>query len=161
MAAVQSEYSLQTRLPELGLVQACAALGTALVAFSPVGRGLLTDSPPTAERVAAIPFLAGNPRFRAPNLAANLGLTDGFRRLAAEMGMPAASLAVAWLLARGPAVVPIPGTRSVAHLRELAAGAALALSDEDLARVEAVLPVGWAHGDRYSAEQWVGPERYG
>ena len=161
VAAVQSEYSLQTRLPELGLVQACAALGTALVAFSPVGRGLLTDSPPTAERVAATPFLAGNPRFRAPNLAANLGLTDGFRRLAAEMGTPAAALAIAWLLARGPAVIPIPGTRSVAHLRELAAGAALALSDEDLARVEAVLPVGWAHGDRYSAEQWVGPEKYG
>ena len=161
VAAVQSEYSLQTRLPELGLVQACAALGTALVAFSPVGRGLSTDSPPTAEKLAEIPFLARNPRFQAPNLAANLALTDGFRRLAAEMGTPAAALAIAWLLARGPAVIPIPGTRSVAHLRELAAGAALALSDEDLARVEAVLPVGWAHGDRYSAEQWVGPEKYG
>ena len=161
VAAVQSEYSLQTRLPELGLVQACAAVGTALVAFSPVGRGLLTDSPPTAEKLTEIPFLARNPRFQAPNLAANLALTDGFRRLAAEMGTPAAALAIAWLLARGPAVIPIPGTRSVAHLRELAAGAALALSDEDLARVESVLPVGWAHGDRYSAEQWVGPEKYG
>ena len=77
------------------------------------------------------------------------------------MGTPAAALAIAWLLARGPGVVPIPGTRSVAHLRELAGGAALALTADDLARVEAVLPVGWAHGDRYSAEQWVGPERYG
>jgi aryl-alcohol dehydrogenase-like predicted oxidoreductase len=161
VAAVQSEYSLQTRLPELGLVQACAALGTALVAFSPVGRGLLTDDPPTAERLAEVSFLARNPRFRAPNLAANLALTDGFRRLAAEMGVPAAALAIAWLLARGPAVVPIPGTRSVAHLKELAAGAALRLSEDDVARVEAVLPVGWAHGDRYSAEQWVGPEKYG
>ena len=116
VAAVQSEYSLQTRLAELGLVQATAALGTALVAFSPVGRGLLTDAPPTAEKVAAIEFLAGNPRFQAPNLAANLALTDGFRRLAAEMGTPAASLAIAWVLARGPHVIAIPGTRSVAHL---------------------------------------------
>jgi aryl-alcohol dehydrogenase-like predicted oxidoreductase len=161
VAAVQSEYSLQTRLPELGLVQASAALGTALVAFSPVGRGMLTDAPPTAEKVAATPFLAGNPRFQAPNLAANLALTDGFRRLAAEMETRAASLAVAWVLARGPQVVAIPGTRSVAHLEELAAGAALTLDADDLARIEAVLPVGWAHGDRYSAAQWVGPERYG
>ena len=161
VAAVQSEYSLQTRLPELGLVQATAALGTALVAFSPVGRGLLTDAPPTAEKVAAIEFLAGNPRFQAPNLAANLALTDGFRRLAAEMGTPAASLAIAWVLAQGPHVIAIPGTRSVAHLEELAAGASLTLTADDLARIEAVLPVGWAHGDRYSTAQWVGPERYG
>ena len=161
VAAVQSEYSLQTRLPELGLVQASAALGTALVAFSPVGRGLLTDAPPTPEKVAAIAFLAGNPRFQAPNLVANLALTDGFRRLAAGMGTRAASLAIAWVLAQGEQVVAIPGTRSVAHLRELAAGAALALSADDIARIEAVLPVGWAHGDRYSPAQWVGPERYG
>jgi len=161
VAAVQSEYSLQTRLPELGLVQACGGLGTALVAFSPVGRGLLTDAPPTAEKVAATEFLAGNPRFQAPNLAANLTLTEGFRRLAAEMGARAASLAVAWLLAQGEQVIAIPGTRSVAHLRELAAGGSLRLTPDDLARIEAVLPVGWAHGDRYSAAQWVGPERYG
>lgn len=161
VAAVQSEYSLQTRLPELGMVQACAELGTAFVAFSPVGRGLLTDTPPTAEKVAATPFLAGNPRFQAPNLAANLALGDGFRRLAADMGTSAAALAVAWTLARGPQMLAIPGTRSVAHLRELAAGGALALGPDDLARIEAVLPVGWAHGDRYSAAQWIGPERYG
>lgn len=161
VAAVQSEYSLQTRLPELGLVQGTEAAGAALVAFSPVGRGLLTDTPPDADRVAATPFLAGNPRFQAPNLAANLARTDGFRRLAAEMATSAAALAIAWVLAQGPHVVAIPGTRSVAHLRELAAGGALALSPADVARIEAVLPVGWAHGDRYSAEQWVGPERYG
>ena len=76
------------------------------------------------------------------------------------MGTSAAALAIAWLLARSPDVIPIPGTRSTAHLRELAAGAELALSAEDLARIDAVLPVGWAHGDRYSPAQWVGPERY-
>jgi aryl-alcohol dehydrogenase-like predicted oxidoreductase len=160
VATVQSEYSLATRAPELGLVQACAALGTTLVAFSPVGRGLLTDAPPDAAKVASLDFLRSNPRFAPDNLAANLALTDGLRRLAAEMQTRAATLAIAWLLARDPALVPIPGTRSVAHLRELAAGAELALSPADLARIEAVLPAGWAHGDRYAPEQWIGPERY-
>lgn len=160
VAAVQSEYSLSTRAPELGLVQACEALGTTLVAFSPVGRGLLTDAPPDAERVAASNILCGNPRFEPPNLAENVAATEGFRRLAAEMGTSAAALAVAWLLARSPGIVPIPGTRSPEHLRELAAGAALELDADDIARIEAVLPVGWAAGDRYSDGQWAGPERY-
>lgn len=160
VAAVQSEYSLSTRLPDLGLVQTCAALGTALVAFSPVGRGLLTDRPHGAGAIAAMPFLATNPRFNEPNLSENLRLTDGFRRLAAEMGTSAAALAIAWLLTRGPGVIPIPGTRSIAHLRELAAGTALRLSDGDLARIDGVLPVGWAQGDRYSEAQSIGPERY-
>ena len=160
VAAVQSEYSLQTRFAELGLVQSCAELGTALVAFSPVGRSLLTDRPLDAARVAALPFLAQNPRFMAPNLAANLAITARFRALAAEMGVPAAGLAIAWLLTRGDHVIPIPGTRSVAHLDELLAGTKLTLGAEDLSRIDAVLPVGWAHGDRYSAAQWVGPERF-
>ncbi|WP_424985687.1 aldo/keto reductase [Microbulbifer sp. S227A] len=160
VAAVQSEYSLATRFPDLGLVQTCADLGVALVAFSPVGRGLLTDRPHGAEAIAGMPFLRGNPRFVEPNLSTNLATTQAFRALAADMGCSAAALAIAWVLTRGDHVVPIPGTRSVAHLAELAAGAELRLSDSDLARIDTVLPVGWAHGDRYSAEQWVGPERY-
>ncbi len=160
VAAVQSEYSLSTRLPELGMVQACEALGTALVAFSPVGRGLLTDTPPTPERVAASEFMSSNPRYTGANFVANLAATDGFRRLAAEMGTSAAALSTAWLLARSPSVIPIPGTRSPAHLAELAAGVELELDSADLARIEDVLPVGWAHGDRYSPTQNVGPERY-
>jgi aryl-alcohol dehydrogenase-like predicted oxidoreductase len=160
VAAVQSEYSLWTRAPELGLVQACAELGTALVAFSPVGRGMLTDHPPGPEAFARSEFLRGNPRYREPNLSVNLRHAAGFRALAADMGTSAAALAIAWLCARDPGVIPIPGTRSVAHLRELAAGASLDLSADDLTRIEAVLPVGWAHGDRYNDAQWVGPERY-
>ncbi len=130
------------------------------MAFSPVGRGLITDAPPTPERVAASDFMSANPRFAAPNYAANLAAVEGFQRLAAEMGTSAAGLAIAWLLARGPGVIPIPGTRSVDHLKELAAGAELALDAGAIARIEAVLPVGWAHGDRYSVAQWTGPERY-
>ena len=160
VAAVQSEYSLATRAPELGLVQACAELGTALVAFSPVARGLLTDRPPSTESVARSAFLKVNPRYTEPNLSANLWLTDRFRALAREMARPAASLAIAWLLHQGEHVLPIPGTRSPEHLRELALGASLALSADDLARIETALPVGWAHGDRYSPQQWVGPEKY-
>lgn len=160
VAAVQSEYSLQTRSPELGLVQGCEALGASLVAFSPVGRGLLTDTPPDAARCEASDFLKGNPRFMGKNHLANVSISDGFRRLAAEKGVAAAALAIAWLLHRSPSVIAIPGTRSVDHLKQLAAGGALALSDEDLDRIEEVLPAGWAHGDRYSAAQWEGPERY-
>ncbi len=160
VTAVQSEYSLSTRSPELGLVQTCEALGASLVAFSPVGRGLLTDTPPTAETVANSAFLKGNPRFQEPNFSVNLKITDGFRALAADMGTSAAALSVAWLLHVSPAVIAIPGTRSVDHLKELAAGGSLELSESDIARIEEVLPVGWAHGDRYNEAQWVGPERY-
>ncbi|MFV0515413.1 MAG: aldo/keto reductase [Jhaorihella sp.] len=160
ISAVQSEYSLSTRAPDLGLVQTCASLGAAMVAFSPVGRSLLTDHPLQASAIPGLPFLAANPRFREPNLSANLAITDRFRALAADMGVAAASLAIAWLLHRGDHVVPIPGTRSVGHLRELAAGMNLRLSAEDMGRIETALPVGWAHGDRYSNAQWVGPERF-
>ncbi|PIE10301.1 MAG: aldo/keto reductase [Rhodobacterales bacterium] len=158
--AVQSEYSLSTRSPEMGLVQTCAELGTALVAFSPVGRSLLTDTPLSPEAVDELPFLAGNPRFLAPNYAANIAATDRLRALAAQMGEPTAALANAWLLTRGDHVIPIPGTRSVAHFKECLRGADLNLMAGDIARIETALPIGWAHGDRYNAAQWVGPERY-
>lgn len=160
VAAVQSEYSLSTRAPELGLVQACAELGTALVAFSPVGRSLLTDHPLSREVVPGLPFLVNNPRFMEPNLSANLRITEGFRKLAAEMGTNAAALSIAWLLHKGEHIIPIPGTRSVDHFRELVAGCDLTLTEADMARIEQVLPLGWAHGDRYNADQWVGPERF-
>ena len=160
VAAVQSEYSLSTRAPDMGLVQTCAELGVAMVAFSPVGRSLLTDAPIPRERLKDIPFLASNPRFMEPNLTENLRILEGFRALAAEMGTSAAALANAWLLSKGDHVIPIPGSRSVENFRECVAGEKLALSEGDLARIEEVLPVGWAWGDRYSDVQWIGPERY-
>ncbi len=160
VAAVQSEYSLSTRAPELGLVQACAETGAALVAFSPVGRALLTDRPHSRAAAEAMPFLANNPRFMEPNITTNLERNAAFRALAVDMGVAAASLAIAWLLHQGDHVIPIPGTRSITHLREVAAGAEIMLTPESLKRIEAVLPVGWAAGDRYSEAQWVGPERF-
>jgi len=160
VAAVQSEYSLSTRGPELGLNQTCADIGASMVAFSPVGRGLLTDRPHDAARIAEMPFLKENPRFLEPHLSANLAQNAKFRALAADMGVPAASLAIAWVLHQGEEIIAIPGTRHINHLQELATGGAMDLTAEDVARIEKVLPVGWAHGDRYSANQWVGPERY-
>ncbi len=160
VAAVQSEYSLSTRSPELGLEQTCAELGTTLVAFSPIGRSLLTDTPFGPDKIAEVGFLKNNERFQEPNFGANIAQTDQFRALAADMGIPAAGLAIAWLIAKGDHVLPIPGTKSVAHLAELLEGAARSLTAEDLARIDAVLPVGWCHGDRYNKDQWIGPERY-
>jgi len=160
VAAVQSEYSLQTRQPELGLVQACAELGTALVAFSPVGRGLLTDRPPTPESIARSTFLSDNPRFTGDNLMRNRRASDALRNLAGDMGKPTAALAIAWLLHQGKHVIPIPGTHSPQHLRDLAAGTELALTPDILAEIDTRLPIGWAHGDRYSAAQNNGPEQY-
>ena len=160
VAAVQSEYSLSTRSPEMGLVQTCAELGVALVAFSPVGRSLLTDTPLSADVIPSLSFLKPNPRFSPDNHPRNIAAGAPFRALAAEFGLPAAGLAIAWCLAKGDHVIPIPGTRSVAHFSELVAGANTVLSDVDVARIEQVLPIGWAHGDRYSEDQWIGPERY-
>lgn len=160
IAAVQSEYSLSTRSPEMGLVQTCAELGTSLVAFSPVGRSLLTDAPLSLAAVQDLPFLVNNPRFMEPNYSANIAALAPFRALAAEMGLSTAGLAMAWVLAQGPHVLAIPGTRSVAHFQELMQGARRPLSPADLAAIEAILPIGWAHGERYSAAQWVGPEQY-
>ncbi|WP_420566705.1 aldo/keto reductase [Thalassovita sp.] len=158
--AVQNEYSLATRLPEMGLIQACAEVGASLVAFSPVGRALLTDDPIPLERIPELAFLKVNPRFIEPNYSLNLAATDPLRAYAAELGVPTAALAIAWVLAQGEHIIAIPGTRSTGHFNELVTGANLDLTAEQLAKIEKILPVGWAYGDRYSVGQNVGPERY-
>ena len=101
-----------------------------------------------------------NPRFNAENLTANIKAVNGFRTLAADKGTTAAALAIAWILHKGPHIIPIPGTRSVTHFREHCNGARLSLSSTDINDIEELLPVGWAHGDRYSTEQWFGPEKF-
>ncbi len=160
VAAVQSEYSLSVRSPELGLVQTTAELGTALVAFSPLGRSLLTDRPHSSVEVEKMDWLSKNPRFNEPNLTSNIEATGKFRDLAAQNGVAAATLAIAWLLNKNKHIIPIPGTRSVKHFREHCEGARLKLSTKQMLQIEEVLPVGWAQGDRYSDKQWIGPEKY-
>ncbi len=160
VGAVQSEYSLSTRSPELGLVQKTADLGTSLVAFCPVGRSLLTDKPHTRQRAETMPFLVNNPRFMEPDLSRNIAASNSFRQLAGKMGVKTSTLAISWLLHQGDHVLPIPGTRSIEHLKELAAGTELKLSPADMKEIDRQLPIGWAHGDRYSVAQWEGPEKY-
>ena len=160
VGAVQSEYSLSTRYPELGLVQRTKKLGTSLVAFSPIGRSLLTDKPHNAQTVEKMEFLKANPRFIEPNLSNNIKATEKFREYAADLGCKASGLAIAWLLKVDKHVLPIPGTRSVTHLKEMIEGCELKLTDGNMKEIEDILPVGWAHGDRYSTGQWFGPEKY-
>ena len=157
---VQNEYSLWTRYPDLGMIQACEELGTGFVAFSPVGRGIFGEKAPDPEGFAKSDFRYGTPRFTEPNFSRNVAKVAEFKKLAADMGTSSPALAMAWVLARGEHVFSIPGTRTAEHLRQLTSGAALQLSEADMAAIEQVLPVGWAHGDRYSRAQWLGAEGY-
>ena len=160
VAAVQSEYSLWTRQPELGMLEACAELGTTFVAFSPVARGMLSDTEPVPEAFPAGDIRRPMPRFQEPNFSANLAAIAPFRAFCAERGWPTAAVAMAWVLSRGAHVLPIPGTRTAAHLDELAAGASISLEPEDLATIDRLLPAGFAHGDRYAPQQYGAVERY-
>lgn len=160
VTAVQNEYSLWSRQPELGVIQACRDLGVAFVPFSPVGRGIFATKTPDPTAFGKGDFRKNNPRFLEPNFSYNVKAIEPFKVLAADMGTTPSSLAMAWVLAQGDHLIPIPGTRSAAHLREDAAGVDLKLSTDDLAEIERVLPVGFAHGDRYSALQQFGAERY-
>ncbi|MDU8944587.1 aldo/keto reductase [Ovoidimarina sediminis] len=161
VAAVQSEYSLWTRDPELGMIQACRELGTAFVAFSPVARGMLADRFPDPTTFPEGDFRSPNPRFIEPNYSYNCEVLRPFQAFCASRGWSTSAAAIAWTLDQGDHVIPIPGTRTAAHLRDLAAGAAIAFTEDDRAEIARLLPVGFAHGSRYSDAQWYGVERYG
>ncbi len=161
VAAVQSEYSLWTRQPELGMIQTCAELGTAFVAFSPIGRGIMSDHFQGPENFPTGDFRSGQPRFMEPNYSYNAKAVEGFKAFCVGRGWATAATAMAWVMAQGDHIIPIPGTRSAAHLRELAQADAIELSAEDIAEIERLLPVGFAHGSRYGASQWPGVEIYG
>jgi aryl-alcohol dehydrogenase-like predicted oxidoreductase len=158
--AVQNEYSLWTRLPELGLIQACARLGAGFVPFSPVGRGIFSDAPVDPSTFGQSDFRRANPRFMGPNFAANAAYVDRLRAFARERGWSVPTLAIAWTLHRGDHLIPIPGTRTIRHLEQDAAAADIRLTAEDMAAIERILPVGFAHGPRYSEGQAIGPESY-
>ena len=160
VTAVQSEYSLWTRLPELGVLQACEEVGATMVAFSPLGRGMLTDTYHSLEKAQTLPFLQNNPRFMSPNYEANVAHIDRFRQYARDLGWSTAGLANAWTLAKGEHVLPIPGTRHKAHLAQCVQAMNTALSPDQVEEIERILPVGFAHGDRYSDAQYKGQERY-
>ena len=150
IAAVQTEYSPMVRNPEVAVLETCARLGIAFVAFSPVARGMLAGAVLNA-RYEPGDIRAAMPRFTEPNVSHNLIAVRRFDALAAGLGLTPAQLSLAWTLARGPHVVPIPGTRSVAHLRENVAAAAIVLPADIVARIDAIFGGGAIRGARYPA----------
>jgi aryl-alcohol dehydrogenase-like predicted oxidoreductase len=158
--AVQNEYSLWTRQPELGLIQACAELGTAFVPFSPLARGALGHTMLDPFTLPETEFRRQIPRFSPENWPRNRALIDGFRAFAADRGISPAALALAWVLDQGPHLIPIPGTRTAAHLMDWINAAELVLTPDDHSAITRLLPVGWAFGDRYNHDQAATVERY-
>ena len=158
--AVQNEYSLWSRMPELGMLQACAELGTAFVPFSPLGRGMITNKMVDLKALSDGDFRRAQPRYMEPNYSFNRKAIEGFTAFATSRGWTTAALAIAWLLDRGPHLIPIPGTRTAEHLNDWAGAADIDLPDAARAETDRLLPPGFAHGDRYSDAQIVGIERY-
>lgn len=149
IAAVQSEYSLWTRDVEAEVLPACRELGIALVPYSPLGRGFLTGAIRSADQLAANDWRRVNPRFQGDHLAQNLALADAIVALARDHGLAPAQLALAWLLDRGPDVVPIPGTRSITRLEENAMAARLRLNDVLREELRDLLDEHPVAGERY------------
>ncbi len=158
IAAVQSEYSLWTRIPERDLLKTTAELGIGFVAFSPLGRGMLTAAPPRPEDLQPRDFRKRNPRFSADNYPRNLAAIAPFLKLAEEMQQNPATLALAWILTQGRHVVAIPGTRSPDNLEAAVRAASLRLSNEELSRIEACFPTDFPWGERYGEHQRLGLE---
>jgi len=153
ITAVQSEYSLWTRNPELRVLSACRELGVAFVAFSPLGRGFLTGRLGSFADLPATDIRRGMPRFQGENFTRNLALLDGFARLAGEAGCSMAQLALAWVLAQGEHIIPIPGTHRLEHLEENLHAAGVTVSADVLARVAALIQPRTVAGPRYDAVQ--------
>jgi aryl-alcohol dehydrogenase-like predicted oxidoreductase len=151
IAAVQSEYSLWTRNPEIAVLDTCAQIGAAFVAFSPLGRGYLTSTDLNPDAFVEKDVRRNMPRFQAPHFAANARLLTEFRQLAAGAACTPAQLAIAWLLQKAPHVLPIPGTTSLTHLEENFAAASITLSPAVIARIEALINEKTVAGPRYSA----------
>ncbi|CAH0320957.1 aldo/keto reductase [Pseudomonas brassicacearum] len=153
LAAVQSEYSLWSREPEHNdVLDTCRRLGIAFVAYSPLGRGFLTGELKTPEDFAADDYRRFNPRFQADNFNRNLALVERVKALALDKGISAAQLALAWVLAQGEHVIPIPGTKQRKYLESNVAAASVLVSADELAQLDGIFAgAGAVAGDRYQA----------
>lgn len=153
ITALQSEYSLWTRDPEEnGVLDTCRRLGIGFVPYSPLGRGFLTGALKSPDDFAEDDYRRFSPRFSGENFARNLQLVEKVGELAAERGVKPSQLALAWVLAQGEHLVPIPGTKQRKYLEENVAAVALELSAAELAEIDAIFPAGAAAGGRYSEE---------
>ncbi|CAI1950629.1 aldo/keto reductase [Serratia quinivorans] len=152
ITALQTEYSLWTRDAEQGVLAACERLGIGFVPYSPLGRGFLTGAIQRPEDLDADDFRRSNPRFQGENFARNLALVAKVSELAKQKGIAPSQLALAWVLAQGEHIVPIPGTKRRRYLEENIAAVELTLSQAELAAIEAVFPLQAAAGARYGTE---------
>ena len=152
VAAVQSEYSLWTRNPEIALLAACRELGTAFVAFSPLARAFLTGTLTDPSALGAKDIRRTMPRFEPAAYANNLALLPGYRALASELGCSPAQLALAWLLAQAEHVHVIPGTANIVHLAENVGAEAVTLQPDQLARLDALINPRTVSGHRYGTQ---------
>ncbi|MBU2168319.1 MAG: aldo/keto reductase [Alphaproteobacteria bacterium] len=150
ITALQTEYSLWSREPEDEILATCRDLGIGFVPYSPLGRGFLSGQIRTPEDLAPDDFRRSNPRFQGENFDRNLKLVEAVSSLAADKGVTPAQLALAWVLAQGEDLVPIPGTRRISTLEENAAAADVVLTAADLEAIEAVFPKDAAQGHRYA-----------
>ena len=149
ITALQTEYSLWSRDPEDEILPTVRRLGIGFVAYSPLGRGFLTGRIRRFEDLAADDFRRGSPRFQGENFKKNLELVDKVNELAKAKGVTAGQLALAWVLAQGDDIVPIPGTTKRRHLKENVAALDVELTADDLSAIDEVLPKGAAAGTRY------------
>jgi aryl-alcohol dehydrogenase-like predicted oxidoreductase len=149
ITALQSEYSLWTRDPEQEVLGTCRELGVGFVAYSPLGRGFLAGQVRRVDDLAQDDWRRFNPRFERENLGRNLALVEQIEQFAAKKGCTPAQLALAWLLARGDDIVPIPGTRRVERLEENVRAMEVRLTPEDMQRLDGLFPAGAAAGTRY------------
>jgi len=149
ITALQTEYSLWSREPEEEILPTTRDLGIGFVAYSPIGRGFLSGRIKSVDDLERDDYRRSNPRFQGANFQRNLDLVARIEELAREKGVTPAQLAIAWVLAQGGEIVPIPGSRRAEHLEENAAAVDIILSEDDLARIGAAAPVGAAEGDRY------------
>jgi len=154
ISAVQTEYSLWTRDPEDGVLDALRLLDIGFVAYSPLGRGFLTGQIKRIEDLAQDDFRRQNPRFQGDNFKKNLGLVAKVEEIAKEHKCTPAQLALAWVLAQGDDIAPIPGTRHPERVEENVGALNVVLSENDLRRIDAAAPKGAAAGERY-AERWM------
>jgi len=152
IAALQTEYSLWSREPEAEILPTVRELGIAFVAYSPLGRGFLSGAFKTIDDLAPDDFRRYAPRFQGENFAKNLELVEKIQQIARAKGCTPSQLALAWVLAQGEDIVPIPGTKRVKYLDENLAALDVVLTPAELAQIDAIFPVGSASGERYPAQ---------